>query len=74
MYQYNDKVPAVENIALALYAIANELNGLGKGNASSPMGAIESHTMEMRKAFGEISSSLDGIASAITDTTQQPDA
>lgn len=73
MYQYNDKAPADENIAMALYAIANELNGLGKGNASSPMGAVESHTVQMSKAFGEISSSLDGIASAISEAAQQPD-
>lgn len=68
MYSYNEKISEIANIAVALYSIANELNRLGLGNASTNMGAIEGHTVKMAEAFSGISSSLDGIASAITDS------
>lgn len=47
-YTYqNDRSPE-ENIALALYAIANELSDLGLANADTPMGAIEMLASEVK--------------------------
>ncbi len=56
----NDRTPE-ENVALALYAIANELSNLGLKDAGDRRGAIELLSEEVRSVHG----SLEAIAKAL---------
>lgn len=80
MHSYDEKSSENKNVAMALYAMANELsqianalNRLGFADASTPMGALEAHGALMAQAAKGISSSLDGIASAIGYAADTPE-
>lgn len=60
-----------DKIADALNNIATSLNYLGNGSASTPLGALESHSMKLAEAIESaattLSISLDGLAEAIRE-------
>jgi hypothetical protein len=58
-YYYNDERGADENIGLALYAIANELNALGLKDAHTRLGALELLAQEVRDGLARVAGALD---------------
>lgn len=63
-YKYHEDRSPEENIALALYAVANELSDLGVANADTPMGAIELLASEVKG----LSESFDYFAEIYANT------
>ena len=61
-YEYNNECSELENIARALYGIAEELKNLGFGDTSFGekirMGAIEGLTMKIQDGLSEISEAI----------------
>ncbi|MFP5221587.1 MAG: hypothetical protein ACLGSA_04800 [Acidobacteriota bacterium] len=68
-YYYDEECSPVENIAMALFAIASELSALGNGSCSDPNGhgAIENLAMIMRDGLKEVADSMGYISNSITD-------
>jgi hypothetical protein len=61
-YSYNKEYSELENIARALYGIAEELKNLGFGDSSfggeKRMGAIEGLAMKISDGLSEVSSAI----------------
>jgi hypothetical protein len=61
-YTYDDERDADENIALALYQIARELNALGLKGAGTQLGAIELLAKETRDGLDRVACALDALS------------
>lgn len=61
-YQYKTDRTPEENIAMALYAIATELNNLGMKDANSRLGAIELLASEVKGVRDSLGSIADAMS------------
>jgi hypothetical protein len=61
--EYDKHAEPLENIARGLFAIAHAINRLGLANASTPMGALELLSMELKR----LADAHEGIASTLGD-------
>ena len=66
-YRYDEDSSEIQNIAYALYGIANELSRLGNGNAATHFGAIEGLAMKVNEGLKEVATSIDGLSGTIED-------
>ena len=64
-YRYDEDSSEINNIAYALYGIANELSRLGNGNANTHFGAIEGLAMKVNEGLKEVATSIDGLSSVV---------
>lgn len=53
---------ALDGIASALRDVAVALKYLGNGDASTTMGAIEAHSVQVREGLSEVATALQAIA------------
>lgn len=64
-HSYDENASTEKNIALALYAIANELRILSFGNAVGiKQGALEGLAMSITDGFNELSSAISELSPA----------
>lgn len=59
-------IAAVEDIGAGLHAIANSIHRLGTAEASTPMGAIEAHSLVVKEAAEYIGDSLTQVGDSLT--------
>ena len=62
IYSYDDDRTPEQNIAMALYAIASELNKIGLADAATPKGALELVAQEMRDGSQKIADAIGSIS------------
>ena len=55
----------VENVAIALHAVAYQLAYLGNGNASTHVGAIEGLSMNIKEGCDSIVRAISDLAEAV---------
>lgn len=60
-HKYREDRSPEENIALALYAIANELSDLGLAGANTPMGAVEMLAHEVKQGTERLADAVEGL-------------
>ena len=70
MYKYQSDRSSDENIALALYAIANELNALGLKDAHERMGALELLAYEVKTGSERLTDTLDVFINIFAEKNQ----
>lgn len=62
-HKYDEESSEIKNVALALYAIANELRDLGFGNAAgSHPGGLEAVAIELKKGSQNIADAISQSA------------